>query len=207
MLAVYRIFFWKFFKCKKLHIEPFNFTIKTICFHFCSTNVSSSVIKTSRSEGSLLPYFYRFQCHYPLIAYLNSDDMCCSLQGSGGKTPEKQTTPSGKDLETSVADNDEIKGQLISKCIFGIFPSSIYSYSICRILEYVFCHLGCWAVKRKFLKRPNFCLSVQLFSCFHGQKINFLFFYFLHFNNRIKKLLYKKVKKGFEKKWEEFLGG
>ena len=36
--------------------------------------------------------------------------MCCSLQGSGGKTPEKQTTPSGKDLETSVADNDEIKG-------------------------------------------------------------------------------------------------
>ena len=26
----------------------------------------SSVIKTGRKEGSLLPYFYRFQCHYPL---------------------------------------------------------------------------------------------------------------------------------------------
>lgn len=39
--------------------------------------------------------------------------MCCSLQGSGGKTPEKQTTPSGKDLVTSVADNDEIKGAVV----------------------------------------------------------------------------------------------
>ena len=40
--------------------------------------------------------------------------MCCSLQGSGGKTPEKQTTPSGKeDLDTSVADNDEIKGAVV----------------------------------------------------------------------------------------------
>merc|ERR1712008_526131 len=35
-------------------------------------------------------------------------------KGSGGKTPEKQTTPSrGKDLETSVADNDEIKGAAV----------------------------------------------------------------------------------------------
>ena len=149
---------------KNLHIEPFIYSIENGCFDFRSTNVGSSVIKTGRSEGSLLPYFYQFQCHHPLITQLNSDDMCCSLQGSGGKTPEKQTTPSGKDLETSVADNDEIKGQLISKCIFGIFPSSIYSYSICRILEYFFCHLGCWSVKRKFLKRRNFCLSMKLFE-------------------------------------------
>merc|ERR1740129_1089675 len=42
-----------------------------------------------------------------------SDDMFSSLQGSGGKTPVKQTTPSGKDLETSVADNDEIKGATV----------------------------------------------------------------------------------------------
>ena len=71
------------------------------------------------------------------------------------------------------------------------YPSSIYSCSIGRILEYVFCHLGCWAVKRKFLKRPNFCLGKQLFgvvfSCFHGQKFDFSIF-FLHFSNRIKKL-------------------
>merc|ERR1712172_97243 len=53
-----------------------------------------------------------------------------SSKGSGGKTPEKQTTPSGKDLVTSVADNDVIKGQLISKCIFGIFPSSLYTVTL-----------------------------------------------------------------------------
>ena len=39
--------------------------------------------------------------------------MCCSLQGSGGKTPEKQTTPRGKDFVTLVADNDEIKGAAV----------------------------------------------------------------------------------------------
>ena len=33
--------------------------------------MGSSVIKTGRSEGSLLPYFYRFRCHYPLITYLS----------------------------------------------------------------------------------------------------------------------------------------
>ena len=40
---------------------------------------------------------------------------------------------------------------------FGIVPSSIYSCSIGHILEHDFCHLGCWAVKEKFLKRRNFC--------------------------------------------------
>ena len=42
-----------------------------VCFDFGSTNMGSSVIKTGRSEGSLLPYFYQFRCHYPLINYLN----------------------------------------------------------------------------------------------------------------------------------------
>ena len=41
-----------------------------VCFDFRSTNVGNSVIGTSRSEGSLLPYFYRFRCHYPLITQL-----------------------------------------------------------------------------------------------------------------------------------------
>ena len=36
-------------------------------------------------------------------------------------------------------------------------PSSIYSCSIGHILEHEVCHLGCWAVKEKFLKRRNFC--------------------------------------------------
>ena len=43
-------------------------------------------------------------------------------------------------------------------------PSSIYSCSIGHILEHEFCHLGCWAVKEKFLKRQNFRLSKQLFK-------------------------------------------
>ena len=59
MLAIYRLphnfFFWKCFIHKNLHIEPFNYAIKSVCFNFCSTNMDSSVIGTSRSEGSLLP--------------------------------------------------------------------------------------------------------------------------------------------------------
>ena len=59
--------------------------------------------------------------------------------------------------------------------IYGGFrPSSIYSCSIRHIWEHEFCHLGCWAVKEKFLKWRNFCLSKQLFevifSTFWGRK-------------------------------------
>ena len=80
MLATYRLlhrfflFFFGgggFFIYKHLHIEPFNYTIKSVCFDFGSTNVGSSVIKTGRSEGSLLTYLYWFWCHYPLITYLS----------------------------------------------------------------------------------------------------------------------------------------
>ncbi len=77
-------------------------------------------------------------------------------------------------------------------------PSSIYSCSIGHIWEHVFCHLGCWAVKRKFLKRRNFCLSMLLFgvvfSCFHGQKFNFSIF-FSYYSVRTKKL--HKIKLNF----------
>ena len=59
-----------------LKIEPFNYAIKSVCFDFCSTNLESSVIKTSTSEGSLLPNFYRFRCHYPLIPYLRPEIIC-----------------------------------------------------------------------------------------------------------------------------------
>ena len=43
-----------------------------------------------------------------------------------------------------------------------------YNCSIDHILEYEFCHLGCWAalwaVSEKFLKQRNFCLSMLLFG-------------------------------------------
>ena len=55
-----------------------------------------------------------------------------------------------------------------------LHPSSTYSCSIGHIWEHEFCHLGCWAVKEKSLKRWNFCLSKQLFelvfSTFYCQK-------------------------------------
>ena len=37
------IFFGIFFIHKNLHIGPFNCSIKSVCFDFCSTNVGSSV--------------------------------------------------------------------------------------------------------------------------------------------------------------------
>ena len=46
----------------------YHYSIKSFCFDFRSVNLGSSVIGTSRSEGSLLPYFYL--CHYSLITYL-----------------------------------------------------------------------------------------------------------------------------------------
>ena len=77
---------------------------------------------------------------------------------------------------------------LLSNYIFKIFkfwildPSYIYSCFLSHIWEHEFCHLGCWAVKEKILKRWNFCLSKQLFevvfSCFEGQKFNFRFFFY-----------------------------
>jgi hypothetical protein len=75
-------------------------------------------------------------------------------------------------------------------------PSSIYSCSIGQILEHEFCHLGCWAVKEKFLKRRNFCLSMLLFGVFflnfHGHKFNLNFF--SHCSVRTKKLHKIKLK-------------
>ena len=72
-------------------------------------------------------------------------------------------------------------------------PSSIHIYFIGHIWEHEFCHLGCWAVKEKFLKRRNICLRKQLFelvfSCFEGQKFNFFLCV------RTKKLLNKKFEK------------
>ena len=80
MLAIYRlphrIVFGNVFIYKNLHIEPFNYTIKSVCFDFRLTNEGSSVIKTRRSEGSLLPYFYQFRSNYPLITYLSKNYYC-----------------------------------------------------------------------------------------------------------------------------------
>ena len=67
---------------KNLHIEPFNYSIKSVRFDFHSAKVSSLVIKTGRREGSLLPYFmdvhayfYWFGCHYPLTTYLSRKEL------------------------------------------------------------------------------------------------------------------------------------
>ena len=94
MLAINRFprrmfFFGIFFLYyKNLHMEPFNYTIKSVCFDFGSTNVGSLVIKTGRSEGYLLPYFYRFWCHYPLITYLSSRNRNRNLKNARKKIKE-----------------------------------------------------------------------------------------------------------------------
>ena len=71
-------------------------------------------------------------------------------------------------------------------------PSSIYSCYIGHIWEHKFCHLGCWAVSEKILKRRNVCLSMLLFGVvfhvFMSKKLNFRFV-FLHCSVRTKKLL------------------
>ena len=61
MLAIYRLphrIFLEFFLYKNLHIEPFNYAVKSICFDFCSTNVGSSVIRitylTKKAKKTLL---------------------------------------------------------------------------------------------------------------------------------------------------------
>ena len=79
------------------------------------------------------------------------------------------------------------------KC-FDFTPSSIYSCSIGHILEHEFCHLGCWAVSEKFLKRRNFCLLFGVdFLCFHGQKNIFLNIFFY--------IVASALKTCFKKKW------
>jgi len=88
-------------------------------------------------------------------------------------------------------------------------PSSIYSCSIGHIWEHEFCHLGCWAVKGKFLKRRNFCLSMLLFGvvflCFQGQK-NKKLKKLKWFSVRVRKLHRKKVKKNKKKFGNNFFG-
>ena len=85
-----------------------------------------------------------------------------------------------------------------------------YPSSIEYIWDHEFCHLGCWAVKEKFLKRRNFCSSKQLFevvlSCFEGQKFNFWLFSLLC-SVHTKKLHNKKILNFFlpSKSWKNHL--
>ena len=57
MLAIYRLMhrFKKKIMFKKLHIEPFNYAIKSVCFDFHSTNVGSSVIKQVEVRSLFYP--------------------------------------------------------------------------------------------------------------------------------------------------------
>ena len=54
----------------------------SVCFDFRSTKVGSSVIGTGRIEGSLLPYFYRSWCHYPLIT--DKNHVWCTIKREKG---------------------------------------------------------------------------------------------------------------------------
>ena len=71
----------------------------------------------------------------------------------------------------------------------GNSPSYIYSCSIGHIWEHEFCHLGCWAVKGKFLKDGISAQVCNFLGCF------FLVFmvktFFLHCSILTKKLLFK----------------
>ena len=64
MLAIYRLphinFFGIFFIYKNLHIEPFNYTIKSVCFDFGSGYMASSVMKTGSKVSTLLPVSMSF---------------------------------------------------------------------------------------------------------------------------------------------------
>ena len=75
--------------------------------------------------------------------------------------------------------------------IFGYNPSSIYSCSIDYFLEHEICHLGCLGRNKKFLKRPNFCLSMQLFRVVFSTfwlSIEQLYIELGYFSVRIQKL-------------------
>ena len=74
---------------------------------------------------------------------------------------------------------------------FGNIPSSIYSCSIDHFLEHEICHLGCLGRNKKFLKRPNFCLSMQLFRVVFSTfwlSIEQLYIELGYFSVRIQKL-------------------
>ena len=71
------------------------------------------------------------------------------------------------------------------------YPSSIYSCSIDYFLEHEICHLGCLGRNKKFLKRPNFCLSMQLFRVVFSTfwlSIEQLYIELGYFSVRIQKL-------------------
>ena len=75
--------------------------------------------------------------------------------------------------------------------IYRISPSSIYSCSIDYFLEHEICHLGCLGRNKKFLKRPNFCLSMQLFRVVFSTfwlSIEQLYIELGYFSVRIQKL-------------------
>ena len=79
---LHSIVFGNFLCIKNLHFEPFNYTIKSICFDFGSTNVGSSVIKTlkkiiitifwlPKSELDLVPIQKFLCCRSQTV-------LCCS---------------------------------------------------------------------------------------------------------------------------------
>ena len=80
MLAIYkllyRFFFGFFYIYKNLHIEPFNYTIKIVCFGFGSTNVGSSVIKTLKKI--IIAIFWPPKSEFDLVPIQKF--LCCRSQ-------------------------------------------------------------------------------------------------------------------------------
>ena len=111
--------------------------------------------------------------------YLGQDQKYCSRPNNFWMSPI-MTSILKKSFKKFVCFLGDLKNLNFLLIFTELNPSSIYSCSIGHIWEHEFCHLGCWAVKRKFLKQPNFCLSKQLFevvfSTFWGQKKYLKFF-------------------------------
>jgi hypothetical protein len=77
-ISYYIDFFLDFFTCiyKNLHIEPFNYTIKIVCFGFGSTNVGSSVIKTLKKI--IIAIFWPPKSEFDLVPIQKF--LCCRSQ-------------------------------------------------------------------------------------------------------------------------------
>ena len=82
------------------------------------------------------------------------------------KTSLEKTAP-----QSCMSDFLSNEFQEILRYFFMVFCLVLYSCSIGHIWKHEFCHLGCWAVKGKFLKRRNFCFK---YATFWGDFFNFL---------------------------------
>ena len=89
-----------------------------------------SVIRTSSSEGSLLPYFYWFWCHYHIITYLSGyisfalkHFLNLALLGKNNKTKIV--------VLASLIHKIDLKENCFLDCAFTTVIDTLYMISIC----------------------------------------------------------------------------